>query len=405
MGGAEKMALEIIKTLENNGYQVHLYTIDETDWQIIENKWGKYSRPSEEHAYIKEKLDPRSLYSWMKTLLIYLYILLKTYLNYQVTINNYGEIIPYLSEITYFHAEPLYQQKNNPYYIPFWEFIKPIYEKSSNYLNKKYCNGVFITNSKYNADKIEALYQKHAKIIYPFIEPITYYDNIQKTGNILIISRLTPGKNLKTIVPLVCSLKKLDFILMGQTTLHSGKIQNILRDFNNITIVKNPSREKYEDIIKKSSIVLGTQPNEAFGISLLEAMSAGCIPIIYRGGGPWVDVFEKKNGVYGYSYRTTEEAEEMIRFVLSNGSERETLRENSIKRANQFNEYQFKAKILKIVEETYNSPINKLDLYHKINSYKKQLSGYRNKIKTRLQELRRFLSKKLNTGKETLINI
>ena len=129
MGGAEKMALETIKILIEAGYNIHLYTIDPVDWELLETKWGKYPRPMEEFSNSKEKLEPRSIYDWINAALLYLRILFKTYINYPITINNYGEAMPYLSEITIFHAEPLLYQGDNPYNIPFWKKIKPIYDK------------------------------------------------------------------------------------------------------------------------------------------------------------------------------------------------------------------------------------------------------------------------------------
>jgi hypothetical protein len=39
-------------------------------------------------------------------------------------------------------------------------------------------------------------------------------------------------------------------------------------------------------------------------MSVVEGMAAGCVPVVSRCGGPWFDILDCKQGVYGFSYRS-----------------------------------------------------------------------------------------------------
>jgi glycosyltransferase involved in cell wall biosynthesis len=87
----------------------------------------------------------------------------------------------------------------------------------------------------------------------------------------------------------------------------------------------------------------------------VEAMSMGCIPVVYRDGGPWTDILGETEGVYGYAYENAVEAAERIEEILGDGELRASLRENSIQRSKEFDSEKFGSRILKIIETTQHS--------------------------------------------------
>ena len=44
MGGAEKILIETIRLLNEEGYETTLYTIDRVNWGLLESKWGVKTR-------------------------------------------------------------------------------------------------------------------------------------------------------------------------------------------------------------------------------------------------------------------------------------------------------------------------------------------------------------------------
>lgn len=399
MGGAEKMALEIISILIRNGYKIHLHTVDKTNWDAVNRKLGKYTKPSSETYYTKGKLDPEYMYDWIKTGLIYLYIIIKTHVKYEICINNYAEVFPYFCELSFFHAEPLFQQEGNPYRVPFWGLIKPYYDRISQRLNEKICTGVFITNSSYNKEIISQRFKKKSLVIYPFVEPINYFYNVTKNGQVLIISRLTPGKNLLDIIPLSDALHKKRFILMGQTTPHTVALTSYLKDLKRLTIIRNPDRDQYKKIIRESSIVLSTQENEAFGISLLEAMSGGCVPLVPKSGGPWMDILEAKQGEFGLGYESIEDAIDKIDLLLSDVDLRYGLRKKSIQRSNEFTKSRFEEDLLDVVSMVCESPCEKSLVYYKFI----ELDQEYNKISKTVLEFKNTLNEKKYRYKKSIM--
>ena len=52
---------------------------------------------------------------------------------------------------------------------------------------------------------------------------------------------------------------------------------------------------------------------ENYGISILEAMAYGLVPVVPESGGPWEDIIE--HGKYGYGFISTDEAVEQIKNI------------------------------------------------------------------------------------------
>jgi glycosyltransferase involved in cell wall biosynthesis len=125
----------------------------------------------------------------------------------------------------------------------------------------------------------------------------------------------------------------------------------------------------------ESSIYFSTQTKETFGMAIVEAMSAGCVPLVYRNGGPWYDILGGKEGV-GLAYDTVEEASRKIRHVMGDEVLRETLRRRSMERSKVFSVDRFRGKmrsILESMEPRNRSSGNAINLLDKINQWKKGL--------------------------------
>ena len=63
-------------------------------------------------------------------------------------------------------------------------------------------------------------------------------------------------------------------------------------------------------LFKRAKVYLHTRRNENYGLSVAEAIGYGCIPVVPKSGGPWIDIVEQ--GKYGYGYDTVNEATDII---------------------------------------------------------------------------------------------
>jgi len=92
---------------------------------------------------------------------------------------------------------------------------------------------------------------------------------------------------------------------------------------------------------------------EAFGIAIVEAMAAGCVPVVPRYGGPWLDILSCKQGLYGFSYSNLKEAAEIIKKLLNNEELRRSVALKVTRRASKFDSKIFERKIVNIVSRVY----------------------------------------------------
>ena len=151
----------------------------------------------------------------------------------------------------------------------------------------------------------------------------------------------------------------------------------------NVEVHINPPRGSLLELMRRSSVLLSTQRDEAFGMAVVEAMGLGCIPVVYRGGGPWTDILEEKDGFTGFSYEDTGEAQERIEQILSDGELRAQMRENSVKRAREFSTEIFEEKIMKIIEGY--QPNRGEDNFTKLYRWVRKVEDYSGALVTRLK--------------------
>jgi glycosyltransferase involved in cell wall biosynthesis len=214
-------------------------------------------------------------------------------------------------------------------------------------LLERHPSPVLVTNSTYNARHIRDRLGSEPKVLYPPIDPVPYRFE-PKTGKVLTVCRLTPEKNLKVVNEALGRMRGVRFCVAGRTTPQSAGVLSMLRG-KYVDLYPNPRRGEIIGLMKESSVYLSTQPNEAFGIAVLEAMSAGCVPVVYRDGGPWHDILSARDGEVGYGYTTGAEAADRIADVLSDEGLRERLRANAVRRANEFTGKRFSEGLLRVV--------------------------------------------------------
>ncbi len=349
-GGAEKVLIRMIDALAEAGHGVTLYTIDKTDWVPIEENWGIRHRPAELwHLKNRRYLD-LPIAKWPITLTLYLSLLTRAAKKRShVSLNNYGEALPLFTDAAYIHSVPLASSTGNPYGFPLWRILKPLY-KALLRIFRGYYPSLVITNSHYNAGNIKT---PHRRVLV--LPPPVDHDDAPptpKTPSILTASRPSKAKNLETI-PQIAEQITAECAFHICLTMNPGDEANTQRlHAPRITIHRNPTKAQLERLRRTSTIYLSTQPTEALGLSILEAMDAGCIPIVPRGGGPWHDILDEKQGEAGYAYDTPREAAQHIDDVLTDKTLAEALKQAAINRAKQYQGPLFSATLIRLLAET-----------------------------------------------------
>jgi glycosyltransferase involved in cell wall biosynthesis len=365
IGGAEAVLLEIIKALQESGHTVTIFTLDRVDWEKLGEEPRDHAFPKNEH-YIYHNLSP------IKNSFINLPLLAHSYLRLlfsakksgdDLSINNFGEIFPSIADLSYVHSVPLITfsegRADNPYQIPFWRITSRLYTFLYFILEKYTAPSTIIANSRYNAEIIKRNTRKTPLVLYPPVNPSTTPCDISRKENlILTISRINSKKNL-SIIPEIASRVggEFKFVLMGGTDVRSAtaiegikKNSQRLRTTDRVDVILDPDRSKIDEAFQKASIYLSTQPTEAFGIAVVEAMATGCVPVVPRDGGPWFDILDERQGRFGFSFTGPEQAAEIISRVLSNEHLRKQISERARRRSLEFNSERFRLRFLKLIE-------------------------------------------------------
>lgn len=170
------------------------------------------------------------------------------------------------------------------------------------YFDKKYLKSYlyFLPNSQFTAYWLKTKWNipdDKIKILYPPVTgiPITR----QKIKNqILICSRLEKSKKIHELINAFMNsdylAKNCKLVIAGATSKKDYQYIHHLKNISpNINFIFNPSRSELEILFAESFIFWHakgyneTDPYqmEHFGITTVEAMSAGCIPVVINKGG------------------------------------------------------------------------------------------------------------------------
>ncbi len=106
--------------------------------------------------------------------------------------------------------------------------------------------------------------------------------------------------------------------------------------------------------LSRAKVYLHVMPYDHFGISVVEAMASGCVPVVHRSGGPWLDILGGQQGEYGFGYDSAEEAAGFIDRLVNNESLRSEMATRTLSRAKEFDKSVFMEKIVKVVENVAN---------------------------------------------------
>jgi alpha-1,2-mannosyltransferase len=129
------------------------------------------------------------------------------------------------------------------------------------------------------------------------------------------MGRFTPEKRYETILEVAKRLPEVQFHLMGRVTSdkmpYLGKLMN--GSPRNVVFHVNASVRQKTDVLKKSKVMLHSFIGEHFGIALVEAMSAGVIPLSHNSGAARVDCLIPES----YRYDNVDGAVDRVSFALS----------------------------------------------------------------------------------------
>jgi alpha-1,2-mannosyltransferase len=346
-GGAEWVAINIISALKKQGHQVILLTDKPLNQDRFDRIFNRHVSVDQQVVFpfsIFPPLDYRNFYTdCFRSLLLRLRcdILIDTYSN---------AILPGM-DAAYIHY-PLFSLLQNKskllrsriFYYPYRKFLdcnkKNIKEK------------LLLTNSAFTSKAVKEVFNTDSNVLYPPISdellksPETDF-NHERADVAVTVGRISPEKNL-AVIPYIAQKtpKDISFVIAGlldsEDTLNSLlRLTKKLGVAERVKILPNVKRDHLRQLLLDSKIYLHPKENEHFGISIVEGMASGCVPVVHDSGGAKEFVPENLR------YNSIEEAAEILKRTVDNWTPNQA--EDFSKQAERFSERNFSTRFIHLL--------------------------------------------------------
>ncbi|HIW36181.1 MAG TPA: glycosyltransferase family 4 protein [Candidatus Treponema faecavium] len=260
--------------------------------------------------------------------------------------------------IVHFPTEPKMVQSFSRRY----PILKRFAQKTDREYLTSYC--CFLPNSQFTAAWLTTMWHidnNKITVLYPPVTPISIAKK-PKTNTILICSRIEQSKKIEVLIKAYLSspflTQQYKLIIAGaaytETQTYAAQLQRIAE---HIRFFFNPDRQTLEQLYANATFFwhakgFGIDENsspyelEHFGITTVEAMSAGCIPIVINKGGQK----EIVDDTCGRRWNTIEELVSYTEQIARNQELLQTLSQQAVQKSRNFSYENFKQRLQCILD-------------------------------------------------------
>jgi alpha-1,2-mannosyltransferase len=299
LGGSETVFMFLVNLFKKKKFDVNIYFTDNVDEKKIQTVFGTSLEGVCIHKVRQIKIRFMGIYRY----LINRIILTRAANDNDVVIETSGSLTPiWLTKRPYVVYCNGINQNANESYLVLQENIKKqnnlflkiyyfIYFKILEHIKKNSDNILILSNSKYTQTLMNDIYSLKSEILYPFIKPDNFnFNQDHKEKNVIMLGRFSPEKNYEFALSLAEILPNINFILIGTVSsiTYYEKIINMIKNkgiSNNVTVLPNMSFKELKEKLSLAKVYLHCRFDEPFGMSVIESMAYGCIPIVPDSGG------------------------------------------------------------------------------------------------------------------------
>ncbi len=232
----------------------------------------------------------------------------------------------------------------------------------------------FVSNSNFTKQIVDSEFAINSQVIYPPVSVENFTPRKLKAKNIVYVGRFSNLTQSKGHDILISEFKKIHsslpgwkLILLGGTTMGATPeyIQSLksLAQGLPVEFVFDPHFSEIKKNLENAKIfwsaagfsennLLPPARQEHFGISLVEAMAAGCVPIVpNRGGHPEI----VDNGINGFLYDSLSEFSQLTLQLTTNirrspqAEQLTTMSQAAVEKSKMFSEKQFNKRYLELI--------------------------------------------------------
>ena len=202
--------------------------------------------------------------------------------------------------------------------------------------------------SDFTRDVVRKIWGRESTTLYPPC-PIEPYKSlhVSKEDLVVTVGRVSPEKRMELFLEIARKLPTVHFAIIGSVPLDGTIYYNRLKATapDNVFFANSPLR-KVKDLLGKAKVYVHCARDEHFGITIVEAMAAGCVPIVHDSGGPREIVSDE----VGYRWETIEQAVDEISSVIMDDSTRGKLSRSAASRADLYRPEEFQSGIRKVFQ-------------------------------------------------------
>src|SRR5438105_3313067 len=145
--------------------------------------------------------------------------------------------------------------------------------------------GLVLAISQYSKEYLDKEWKRPSELVYPACNMVA---SGVKRDLVVTVARAVPVKRLELFWEVARRRPEYEFtMLITQDPTFMEYSMSLARDAPpNGTTVFNPSKEAYHRILEEAKIYMHLMEREHFGITIVEAMSASCVPVVHDSGGP-----------------------------------------------------------------------------------------------------------------------
>jgi glycosyltransferase involved in cell wall biosynthesis len=191
-----------------------------------------------------------------------------------------------------------------------------------------------LSTSNFTKGFVREKWHRESTTLYPPC-PIDLYKDLDspKEDLVVTVGRVVPEKRMDLFLEMAREVPKARFAIIGSVAREQESYLRHLREIAppNASFVMSPLR-RVRDVLARSKVYVHCARNEHFGITIVEAMAAGCVPVVHDSGGPR----EIVNDATGSRWTTVGDAVKQISDLITNDSLRMRLSRAASSRADQF---------------------------------------------------------------------
>jgi alpha-1,2-mannosyltransferase len=315
-GGAEWVAINIISALKEHGHQVIILTDKPLNQSKFVNIFNRKVSVDQQVVFPLAFFPPSDHHNVYTDAIRSLILKLKC----EVLIDTYSNAIFPGMDVSYIHYPLLRMVQNGLPYLRNKIYFYP-YRRFLDFSKRNTDSKLFFANSRFTAEAVKAEFGVEPHILYPPVsnDIMNHKESKldrQRDNTVITVGRISQEKNLQ-LIPYIArnTSKDVSFIiagLLGSREVLESLLELVkkLKVSAKVKILPNVSRDRLREILLNSKVYLHPMVNEHFGISVVEAMCSGCIPIVHDSGG--VREFVPPNLRYGSIEEASEKVEKAI---------------------------------------------------------------------------------------------